>query len=49
MKQDTDPNGRLEFNMGNQHSTAAIHISNVKVEKTADADQAELNPSMRRQ
>ena len=31
MKSDTDPNGRVEFNLGNQGSTAGVHISNVKV------------------
>lgn len=32
MSAKTDPNGRLEFNMGNCGSTATIHISNVRVE-----------------
>ncbi|HBA69475.1 MAG TPA: hypothetical protein DCZ40_08985 [Lachnospiraceae bacterium] len=35
MTSDDDANGRLEFNMGAYGSTAGIHISNVKVEKTA--------------
>lgn len=35
MTKDDDANGRLEFNMGAAGSTAGIHISNVKVEKTA--------------
>ncbi len=34
MTGDDDANGRLEFNMGAAGSTADIHISNVKVEKT---------------
>ncbi len=34
MMKDDDANGRLEFNMGAAGSTAGIHISNVKVEKT---------------
>ena len=35
MTSDDDANGRLEFNMGAYGSTAGIHISNIKVEKTA--------------
>ena len=33
MKQDTDAMGRVEFNMGNQGSTADIVIKNVVVKK----------------
>ena len=33
MMGDNDANGRVEFNMGKQGSTATIHISNVRVEK----------------
>lgn len=33
MNSKTDPNGRLEFNMGKCGSTATIHISNVRVEE----------------
>jgi len=33
MMSDSDANGRVEFNMGNQGSEATIHISNVRVEK----------------
>lgn len=33
---DSDANGRLEFNLGNQGSCAAVHISNVRVEKTGE-------------
>ena len=29
-----DANGRLEFNLGNAASTAAVHLSNVRIEKT---------------
>ncbi len=29
-----DANGRLEFNLGNTASTATVHLSNVRVEKT---------------
>lgn len=38
MKEDSDPNGRLEFNMGSMGPTATIWISNVKFEKVSDAD-----------
>lgn len=34
----SDANGRLEFNMGNQGSTAGIHITNVRVEKIGEID-----------
>ena len=33
MKSATDANGRVEFNLGNQGSTAGVHITNVKVVK----------------
>lgn len=33
MKSDSDANGRVEFNLGNQKSTATVHIDNVRVEK----------------
>lgn len=29
-----DANGRLEFNLGNTSSTATVHLSNVRIEKT---------------
>lgn len=29
-----DANGRLEFNLGNTDSTATVHLSNVRIEKT---------------
>ena len=38
MKDDTDANGRLEYNMGAKGSTADINISNVSVKKIADPD-----------
>ncbi len=38
MKDDTDANGRLEYNMGSKGSTADINISNVVVKKIADPD-----------
>ncbi|MBQ9609910.1 MAG: family 16 glycosylhydrolase [Lachnospiraceae bacterium] len=34
MTEASDDNGRVEFNMGNQESTATIHIRNVRLEKT---------------
>lgn len=34
----TDANGRLEFNLGNQNSTAQVRISNVRLEKTGEAE-----------
>lgn len=33
MKDKSDPNGRLEFNLGHRGSTAAVYISNVRVEE----------------
>ena len=38
MKDDTDANGRLEYNMGAKGSTADINISNVVIKKIADPD-----------
>ncbi|MBQ8984106.1 MAG: family 16 glycosylhydrolase [Lachnospiraceae bacterium] len=32
MKEESDENGRVEFNMGNQPSSATIHIRNVRLE-----------------
>ncbi len=34
----TDPTARIEFNCGNQNSLAAVHISNIRLEKTGDID-----------
>ena len=36
MTGEDDDNGRLEFNLGNQNSAAAVYLSNVRIEKTAD-------------
>lgn len=33
MKNNSDAYGRIEFNLGNQGSTATVHISNVRLEK----------------
>ena len=33
MKDKNDPNGRLEFNLGHRGSTAAVYITNVRVEE----------------
>lgn len=38
---DTDPNCRLEFNMGAAGSTATIYIDNARVEKIADGSSGE--------
>jgi beta-glucanase (GH16 family) len=38
MSNASDPNGRLEFNLGNQGSTATVHISNVRIEKIGTFD-----------
>ncbi len=42
MLSDTDANGRVEFNMGAQSSEAAIHITNVRVEKVGQMDDSLL-------
>jgi len=47
MMSDNDANGRVEFNMGKQGSTATIHISNVRVEKMDQvADMRVLSSSL---
>lgn len=47
MMGDNDANGRVEFNMGAQSSTAAIHITNVRVEKIGQVDDMrELSSSL---
>lgn len=38
MSSDSDPNGRLEYNMGAKGSTSTIYIKNVKIEKIAEPD-----------
>ena len=38
MTQASDPNGRIEFNLGNQSSTAAVHITNVRLVKVKQAE-----------
>lgn len=38
MKDKSDVNGRVEFNLGNQGSTATVHITNVRLEKVAELD-----------
>lgn len=38
METENDANARLEFNMGNQGSTATIHLRNVRLEKTATVE-----------
>ena len=39
MTGDSDANSRLEFNLGNQGSMAAVHISNVRLKKTGEAEE----------
>ncbi len=43
MKDSDDPSARLEFNLGNQGSTAGVHISNVRLEKTGEIDLSEVD------
>lgn len=38
MTDDTDPNGRIEFNLGYLKSVAEVHISNVRIEKIGEFD-----------
>lgn len=38
MTSDSDANGRVEFNLGNQGSTATVHITNVRLEKVCEID-----------
>ncbi len=38
MTSDSDANGRVEFNLGNQGSTATVHITNVRLEKVCAID-----------
>ncbi len=41
MTGDSDANGRVEFNLGNQGSVAKVHISNVRLAKEGDAEKEE--------
>lgn len=41
MKSNSDANGRVEFNLGNQGSIAKVHITNVRLEKAGDAEEEE--------
>ena len=41
MENSDDANGRLEFNLGNQGSTADVEISNVRIEKTGNVEKNE--------
>ncbi|MDE7323513.1 MAG: carbohydrate binding domain-containing protein [Lachnospiraceae bacterium] len=41
MTGDSDANGRIEFNLGNQGSIASVHVSNVRLEKAGEAAQEE--------
>ncbi len=46
MTSDSDPNGRVEFNLGNQGSTATVHIDNVRIEKVKVIEIAEETKSV---
>lgn len=46
MKQDSDANGRLEFNLGNQNSVATVYISNVRLVKIGQEDVKEPEKTM---
>ncbi len=39
MKSNSDANGRVEFNLGNQDSTAKVHITDVRLEKAGAAEE----------
>ncbi|MCH5249968.1 MAG: carbohydrate binding domain-containing protein [Lachnospiraceae bacterium] len=39
MNSRNDANGRVEFNLGNQDSTATVHITNVRLEKAGEAQE----------
>lgn len=41
MTSDSDANGRMEFNLGNQQSAATVHIDNVRIEKVKAIEIAE--------
>lgn len=41
MEKNDDANGRLEFNLGNQGSTADVELSNVKIEKVGQVEKSE--------
>jgi len=40
MEQSDDPNGRLEFNLGNQKSNATVYIQDVKIKKVGQGEVA---------
>lgn len=41
MTDDSDADGRVEFNLGNQGSTATVHITNIRLEKIGDVPLAQ--------
>ncbi|MBQ8085210.1 MAG: carbohydrate binding domain-containing protein [Lachnospiraceae bacterium] len=48
MEKQTDANGSLEFNLGNQDSTAPVHISNIKlVHKSGEKVEEKVEKSVR--
>lgn len=46
MTEGSDSNGRLEFNLGNQNSIAAVHLSNIRLEKTGETEIREPEKSV---
>lgn len=46
MTSDSDANSRVEFNLGSQGSVAAVHIDNVRLEKTGSVEEEEDNRSV---
>lgn len=46
MTSDSDANGRVEFNLGSQGSVAAVHIDNVRLEKTGSVEEEEDSRSV---
>ena len=40
MKDDSDADARLEYNLGSQNSLATVHVSNIKLEKIGEVDLA---------
>lgn len=46
MNDDSDANGRLEFNLGNSNSTSTVYISNVRLEKIGEVEISEPEKSV---
>jgi len=39
----SDAHCRVEYNLGNQDSTATVHVTNIRLEQTGDVDYSKLN------